>query len=270
MICWATCAEFHDLDPDEAPVFAACEQAGVPIRRLDWQAPDDVPETGDIVIVRSTWNYHLHATEFADWVRRTESIARLFNPAKVILSNMYKRYLQAQPVRVVPTTFATSLEAVEWPTTGRFIIKPTIGAGSHLAQTFDRRSSAAESLVAQILDEGADVMIQPFVESVQTVGEHSLVYIDGEFTHKVIKSPRFHGEAGSTSEALALDARDFAFGNAAIAPIRDQILYARVDIMEIDGEWALNELELIEPLLFLAQHPPALRRLVAWAKRASE
>jgi hypothetical protein len=42
------------------------------------------------------------------------------------------------------------------------------------------------------------------------------------------------------------------------------MLYARVDVArDGEGELRVMELELIEPSLFLAQHPPALHRLVA-------
>lgn len=44
--------------------------------------------------------------------------------------------------------------------------------------------------------------------------------------------------------------------------VRGDLLYARVDVIrDGDGGLRLMELELIEPSLFLAQHPPALERL---------
>ncbi len=60
---------------------------------------------------------------------------------------------------------------------------------------------------------------------------------------------------------------DAALGAAArrvMDTISEPFLYARVDLMKSsDGEWLLSELELIEPTLFLLQHPPALKKFVA-------
>jgi hypothetical protein len=45
--------------------------------------------------------------------------------------------------------------------------------------------------------------------------------------------------------------------------VREPLLYARVDVMPgPDGAPRVSELELVEPSLFLVQHPPALERLV--------
>jgi hypothetical protein len=53
-------------------------------------------------------------------------------------------------------------------------------------------------------------------------------------------------------------------GEAALASIAHDLLYARVDVSPgDDGTPVVMELELIEPSLFLKQHPPALERLVS-------
>ena len=45
--------------------------------------------------------------------------------------------------------------------------------------------------------------------------------------------------------------------------VRKDLLYARLDLVAgPDGQLLISEFELLEPSLFLVQHPPALARLV--------
>jgi hypothetical protein len=139
-----------------------------------------------------------------------------------------------------------------------------------------------------------DALVQPYLSAVESSGERALVWIDGRVTHAVQKSPRFSGgsEAASNAVEVADDERELA--RAALASFLDavlgerpverprerprerrrerrrerprelpasELLYARIDLVRRgDGRPVLMELELIEPSLFLAQHPPALER----------
>jgi hypothetical protein len=105
-------------------------------------------------------------------------------------------------------------------------------------------------------------MVQPYLESIHTVGERSLIWIDGEVTHAIVKSPRFADDHEAVSEAVEPneDERDLVSRLMRGYP---GCLYARVDLMQDSaGVWCLSELELIEPSLFLKQNPAALNRLV--------
>jgi hypothetical protein len=105
------------------------------------------------------------------------------------------------------------------------------------------------------------MMIQPYVPSVETHGERSLVWIDGAFTHAVRKSPRLAGGNEEVSAAKAISGDEKKFAERVLKPYRSKILYARVDVArDADGGLMLMELELIEPSLFLVQSRVALRR----------
>jgi hypothetical protein len=59
-----------------------------------------------------------------------------------------------------------------------------------------------------------------------------------------------------------LGVRELALGESALAELRDELLYARVDVARAkDGSFLVMELELIEPSLFLTRSPRALERL---------
>jgi hypothetical protein len=71
----------------------------------------------------------------------------------------------------------------------------------------------------------------------------------------------FRREQMSRAEAEP-DAVAFAEAVLNEEPFRD-ILYSRVDLVQVPEGWAIMELELVEPSLFLAYDDDAPRRLAA-------
>jgi hypothetical protein len=109
-----------------------------------------------------------------------------------------------------------------------------------------------------------DVLVQPYLPSVEGYGERALVWIDGEVTHAVRKSPRFAGQDESVSHAVPVSAQERALAQRAVAAVDGPLLYARIDVAPgPDGAPLLMELELIEPSLFFDQSRVALERFVA-------
>jgi hypothetical protein len=112
-----------------------------------------------------------------------------------------------------------------------------------------------------------DVMVQPYVPGVETTGEKAVMWIDGEITHAVRKTPRFAGQGELVSGATSISPpeRVAAERSVAVAEAETGVrpLYARVDLMPDAEEGPMvSELELIEPSLYLVQSPAALDRLV--------
>ena len=143
----------------------------------------------------------------------------------------------------------------------RVVIKPIVSAGSFATRRFGRdEAKAAQTFVDEA---GRAMMIQRWAPAVETSGERAVVWIDGEVSHAVRKSPRFDdGHEAVTTVPVADDER--AFAEKVVEPIAGELLYARVDMIRDDDqgktELRLMELELVEPSLFLKQHPPALER----------
>ena len=111
-------------------------------------------------------------------------------------------------------------------------------------------------------------LVQPFLPEIQTDGELSLVFIDGDYSHAVVQRPvagdyrvqvMFGGVATVTDPAPeVLDS-----ARAVLAAVGGQPLYARVDGVVVNGRFLLMEVELIEPYLFLPQSPEASQKLAA-------
>lgn len=269
----ATCLNLPEVDPDEAPLAAALRKAGIQADLVAWDDPRADWASPIPTILRSTWNYSLARDEFLAWCERVGRTAPLINPPDVVRANSHKRYmleLAARGVPIVPTTLIPRGGDLGDAGAGfaRIVIKPAVGAGSLGARRFsaDQRAAAAAH-VAEWSARG-DVLVQPYFASVEDYGERSLMWIDGELTHAIRKSPRFSGDDERVTGPHPIELDERALAEAALEPWRDTILYGRVDLARDDhGAPRVMELELIEPSLFFPQHPPALERYVAGLTR---
>ena len=213
-----------------------------------------------------------------------EAQSLLLNAARVVEWNTDKCYLRdlaSAGLRVVPTVF---LEPDDDPGAWQppagfedFVVKPAISAGSRNTMRYAAGEDldAARAHARRLLDEGRTVMVQPYLQAVDIVGETALIIIDGEFSHSIRKGPLLvRGVAGEQVEGLfaaeQIDARDAtdderALAAAIVAEIpggASAVLYARVDLIPgEDGRPVLLELELTEPSLFLSHSPGAADRM---------
>ena len=267
----ATCRPLPEPDVDEDLLLEALRSLGVAARMAAWNDPQEA--WGDPVptVVRSTWDYIHDLEAFGLWIRRTARAGALWNPAEVMLGNLHKGYLlelAGRGVPVVPTALvqrgadpglARLCQARGWQDA---VVKPAIGAGSFETHLLRGAIDGAGDSILSGLASSRDVLVQPYLPAVESHGERALVWIDGEFTHAVRKSPRFADGIEQVSAALPITAEERRLGEAALGSSRDRLLYGRVDVAPgPDGELLVMELELVEPSLFLAQQPTALQRL---------
>ena len=232
------------------------------------------------VVVRSCWDYFLRADEFYAWLARLESCGtRMFNDVRVLRWNAEKTYLrelESRGVAVVPTHWmeegaTASLrdirEATGW---SELVVKPAISGSAHETWRASPGGERVDDARLDAMTSTGRVMVQPLVDVVADDGEWSLLFIDGVYSHAVLKRPRSgdfrvqleHGgsvaaiEPASSLVAQAADALRAAPTTDGVAP-----LYARVDGCVVDGQLLLMELELIEPVLFLGTSEGAADRL---------
>lgn len=269
--------QLPEADVDEALLIGALEARGANVRLLPWDDTRQAARDDELVVVRSTWNYHRNADLFVEWVDRTGRVTRVLNPPAVIRANTRKTYLrdlEQRGIAVVPTEFVLrneprSIEEIarkrNWET---IVIKPVVSAASFCTQRFEAtRTSEAQRFLDELVRE-RDVMVQQWMPAVETYGERSLVWIDGEVTHAVRKSPRFIGGVETVSESeVPITNEERGFAERVVAPLTNDLLYARIDVVPDPGSaeggegLRVMELELIEPSLFLKQSAHALERL---------
>lgn len=270
-----TC-EGNDLDPDSPLLLGALAHEGVDAELVLWDDANADFESFDLCVIRSTWNYTSRLSQFLDWAR---SVTRLENPYPVIEYSTDKHYLADLARRghaVVPSVFCNVGSEAVFPDED-FVVKPCVGAGSIDAERYRPNDlSAARRHVQMLHESGRDVLIQPYVQSVDVVGERALVFVEGEFTHAMTKAAMLNTPAADRHmlfrheqmSKVDVDAGAIAFAQRVLSDLGYQrLLYARVDLVGYEGGWAVMELELVEPSLFLSYDESVPVKLAQAIKR---
>jgi len=275
LITWAGLPQGAESEQLLLPLLAA---SGVDAQMMDWRDSSVAFSEFDLVVLRSCWNYHLHAKEFADWLIRTAGQRPILNKADTVLWNSYKFYLRelkALGIEIAPTCFVSGGEGMNedhlaqaqgWE---KVVVKPAISASAYKTWLFGREELPPAEEIAELMH-GKDFLLQQFIPEIQTQGEISFVYIDGRYSHAVLKRPavddfRVQQEHGGSAELFTPSASLLQEANAiaqAVPQVRDS-LYCRLDAVERNGKLILMELELIEPELFLGLAEGAAERFAA-------
>ncbi len=248
---------------------AALAQQGVGCRVLRWTDPA-VGVDADLVAVRTPWDYIHRRDEFLA-VCRAAPVPVLNHP-DVLAWNSHKGYLvelAEAGVPVVPTRLvrADGEAALADGEDGvALVVKPAVSSGSRGARRFESGDRAAVAHLAQLVAE-SDALVQPYIASVAAGGERSLIFLAGEFSHAVDKLPaagdyRVQEIYGGRYRTHSSTAAEMAVAERALAAApAEELLYARVDLVEGPDGPLVMELELIEPELFLGIDPDAPRTL---------
>lgn len=270
----ATCAG-DDVDVDSPLLMGALAVLSLEGELCVWDDPRVAWNDFDLVVIRSTWDYASRRDEYLRWAR---GVDRLANPYPVVEYSTDKHYLvdlASRGVEVVATSIVDVGQSPVWPE-GDFVVKPCVGAGSIDARRY-APSERDEALahVARLHGMSRDVIVQPYVASVDQHGERALIFLDGVFSHAMTKGAMLN-VAAPRRDALYRreqmsratpepDAVAFAQDLFELLDARE-LLYARVDLVRDARGWALMELELAEPSLFLthcAEAATALARAIA-------
>ena len=238
---------------------ATLERTGAAVTATPWT--DHVEDASgldgyDLILPVIAWGYH---RDHGRWLKActtwSEDGLAVANPAEVLRWNSDKTYLARladKGVPIPPTrwTDRVTQDQVDaaFAETGApvLIVKPTVSAGAF------RTLRLTPGEVLSDAPEGA-AMIQPYLKSIETEGETSLLFFGGRFSHAVNKRPvagdfRIQVQFGGLYRAVAPDAAAMALAEQVLAAIDEPLLYARIDMArDDDGRWVLMEAELIEP-----------------------
>jgi glutathione synthase/RimK-type ligase-like ATP-grasp enzyme len=279
-------------DPDHASRWrevaeinaAPLRERGFTVEQHGWTSGANLT-VYDLVMPLLVWGYPRAHEAWIERVSAWEAAGvRLRNPGPVLRWNADKTYLATLAERgapVVPTLYAdapdeTALtEAAARLGADRLVAKPRVSSTAW--RTI--RWSPGDPVTGG--PEGA-AMIQPFLPSIETTGETSLLFFGGRYSHAIRKRPQpgdfrvqpeFRGIITPHDPAPEeLDAAE-----RVLAAVEEELLYARVDLVRgEDGAPLLIELELIEPDLYLGYDPwrgamfaEAAERFVLAGKAAS-
>jgi len=271
-----TNTEHPELPEEEQYLLEELPRRGIQPEPLVWDAHANGLEQYDGFLVRAVWGYYQQMNRFAKLLDQLhQSTQPVWNAPAWLRWNSHKFYLQdlaQKGIPIVPTIFvkgkldeSTLKQTSEAFDAGHLVVKPAVSAGSHQTERLAAGDAPPESLA-----ETEDWLLQPYLREIETEGEWSFVFFNGQFSHAVKKVPapgdfrvqkqfggQYHPER--PSRELLQQARQVL----RVLPAKP--LLARVDGILREGQFLLMELELIEPDLYLYRDEDRVRFLDAVA-----
>ncbi|PNS09624.1 ATP-grasp domain-containing protein [Solilutibacter silvestris] len=246
----------------------ALDDVGIEMVPTPWTAHvDDATKLHEYarVLPLLAWGYH---HDHSRWLRACDTWLRggvaMANPARVLAWNSDKRYLlelAARGIAIAPTICSDDItrDVIEhaFAETGadELIVKPAVSGGAWKTQRLKRGDAVEPS-------SGMTMLIQPYLPTIESEGETSLLYFGGRLSHAVNKRPpigefRVQEQFGGLYRVLPEPpAGALALAEQVLAAINEPLLYARIDMVpDADGQWLLMEAELIEPDFYLGVDP---------------
>ncbi len=260
----------YEHDREVAVLGPAMAALGGEMVEVDWRVCD--PSRFDLAFIRTTWDYVDRQDEFLDFLDLANKLTKVVNDPELIRWNLSKRYLLSLingGLPVIPSYF-TEVEVrlsyvFDALSCDELVLKPVIGAGG-FGQSRVRREDCGD------LTMPPGQFAQPLIPEIETWGEVSMIFIDGQFCHAVRKVPaageyRIQVIHGGSEVAYVPGAQEIATAQAFIDALPVPALAARVDLVPHQGQLLLMELEVIEPHLFPTFGPDLGPRLAAACAR---
>ena len=273
-------AKIHPgLHEDDHPLLEELTRRGVSFSCGIWDDPAVAWGSAKVSVIRSTWDYHRRRGEYVAWAKRAAAQTSFWNPAPIIEWNTDKRYLrdlEEMGVPIVPTAWlskgseVTLGEIVKQRGWGAVVVKPVVSAGAYgtikaePGEIFTKGQSHLDALL-----DVEDVMVQPYLRTVEGHGERSMLFLDGELSHSVRKQPAFQPQTAEADPVQYSD-EEARVAKHVVAQVAKKfpregasLLYARVDLVPDEkGTYRVMELELTEPTLFFREGgAPAVKRV---------
>jgi len=242
----------------------ALEGAGISVEPRPWTDVGNLAGV-DAVLPLVAWGYHLR---FAEWLALLDRMEQpgaplMLNPPALLRWNSDKSYLGGLAAAGVPTVASRTVDALDEAALAEaraafgdeLVVKPLVSAAAD--DTF--RIGPDAPIPASV--RGKRMLVQPFMPSIASAGEYSLMLFGGAFSHAIVKRPkpgdfRVQPHLGGSETPCAPPEGAIALAKAALAAAPAPAAYARVDMVAgEDDALQIMELELIEPALWL-QHAP--------------
>ncbi len=264
--------------------FDAMAALGWRVDTVPWRDTSIDWDEFDAVYICTPWDYPQDAELF---MRVLESIdvssAHLLNPLSLVqwtLTKTYLRDLEARGAAIVPSIWFDDIDVLQIPlwfetlAADKIVIKPDVGANAQ--DTYVLSDPVSDELARHLQKtfDGRPFFVQPFMQNVQSEGEYSLFFFDGEYSHAILKTPepgdfRCQEEHGADIKAITATNMQVETAKRVLALIDPQPVYVRADfVRDAGGNFLLMELELIEPSLYLRTDAGAADRFArAFDKR---
>ena len=266
---------------EEQLLKAALENQGLTVDITYWNNPSyDWSKTRSLIF-RTIWDYFERFDEFLLWLEEVRHQTQLINSYDLVKWNIDKHYLKElseKGIKIVPTYFAKKnsqrnlaeiIESQQWKDV---VIKPAISASAYKTfKILEETVNSNEKLFKDLLNQ-RDMLVQPFINTIEKFGEASLMVIDGKFTHAILKKAkpgdfRVQDDFGGTVHDYVPTKKEIEFAEMVIEKCKAKPLYGRVDIIwDNEKNVYLSELEIIEPELWLRNYPKSAQSIAEAVK----
>ena len=247
--------------------FDAMAELGWQVECVPWRDSTIDWNAFDAVYICTPWDYPDDPNLFLQVLETIDtSRAELINPLPLVrwsLAKTYLRDLEQNGGAIVPSIWFEHFDAAD--ISGWFnalesdtvVIKPAVGANAQ--DTFVLSQPVAPRLIAELETTFTEreFFVQPFMANIQSEGEYSLFFFNGEYSHAILKTPergdfRSQEEHGAQIRSVVATPEQVAAAEGILALVEPRPTYVRVDLVRDDNdEYRLMELELIEPSLYL-------------------
>ncbi|MCA6075061.1 ATP-grasp domain-containing protein [Fulvivirga sedimenti] len=263
---------------DDDLVHEPLTKLGWEVDNIPWNQPTDW-NAYHVVVIRSPWDYQDHLEQFLDVLEQIEkSSALLLNDISIVRWNINKNYLfelEQKGIQLVPSIRKTGPnhsdieKAYKTFKTSELIIKPIIGANADDTFRIPKQNTEVSHKVIQLFQD-RECILQPFMKYIVEEGEFSLMYFNGELSHVILKTvgngdfrvQEEHG--GDVIPIIHPEPRLLEAAGKAMKALPAVPMYARVDLVRTArNDFALMELELIEPCLYFRFDPKSATRFAA-------
>lgn len=259
-------ADAHEFDQQFGALEVAFAAREVELVAVDWKSRPSAFEGMGAAVIGTPWNYQDQSAAFIERLDEIEASMPLFNPAALVAWNLRKTYLRelgAAGARTVVTHWEDEPRAEHvrslWDAANceAVVVKRQVGAGASDQRLFRRGDTLPEGPLIE-----HPAMLQPFMPAIQSEGEYSLIFIDGQFCHALLKTARagdyrIQSIYGGAEASVAPSPADIRVAREVLDCVPFEMpLYARIDMVrDAEGRLCLMEAEMIEPYLYPLQGP---------------
>ncbi|EPU6443027.1 ATP-grasp domain-containing protein [Campylobacter upsaliensis] len=221
-----------------------------------------------LILPLAVWDYSLEYANFLHFLNELERAKiSILNPSEILKMNADKSYLKILEEANLPIIDSIIFKQNEDFNFSQIpfqkaVIKPLVGQSGYKVRFLEQKMPTKEEF-----PHGA--LIQPFIESVEELGEFCLIFFGGKFNYAIHRQTQKDWRANSNYGVKiaplknpSKDHIDLAL-KALKALKSSNLLYARVDLLpQKNGKALINEVELIEPSLYFDFHENALEQFI--------
>lgn len=228
----------------------------------DWAAASGL-------VITSPFNAAPRYSEFLGWLDARSAQGVVINDAQLLAAGSHRRYLfdvLAAGIPTVPTRQVAQhapwqfQRAVLRRFDRRVVMKPAVASSLFGYATLEADSELAQAHLEAITLLG-DVVIQPYITTVDTVGVSKVVILGGEISHAV----RTIGDT-TVDHTIQPEEREVILAALDILPVAP--IAACIELVWIGDDPALLSFDVVGPNLHAEAGSPALRQFARLALNA--